>query len=320
MRRILRAARFFAAIALAVSITRAPAASAEHAWIQPSTFVAPYGGEPVTVRLFVGNDWRTQDERAVDPESIVRFRVTGSTGRSDLAPQVRSDTKPLTRVDYLREGLHVVTLDLAPEFRELPAEQFEDSLRDDHLGAILTKRAEFGESKHSGRELHRRSCKAILQVGERRDGGAATIVGSDLELLPAAIQEHHLSLDVRFQGRPIPDLLVEVLSQPGEDSAGVASVSARTDPRGRVELDIPSVGQQLVRARHLVRCEECDGVEWLSFGSTLLYASPAMPAAPRAAIHAYRAPDEDHRGALSLALALVVLGAAAYFVKVAPRA
>ena len=43
MRRILRAARFFAAIALAVSITRAPAASAEHAWIQPSTFVAPYG-------------------------------------------------------------------------------------------------------------------------------------------------------------------------------------------------------------------------------------------------------------------------------------
>ncbi len=301
----------FAACATTITLD----ARAHDQWLLPSTFVAPYGGEPITVRLFVGEDWRIESERGLLPERIVRFRVTGVTGRTDLASQVLPNTQPLARVDHLREGIHVIALDLTPAFLELPAEKFESYLREEGLEAIVAQRAARGESKHSGRERYQRSLKAVVQVGEKRDASAATIVGSDLELLPSSIEPRRLSLDVRFQGKPLPDLLVELVTRQGDDVTHVAKVSAKTNARGSVSLDVPKAGTHLVRAVHMIRCEECDDVEWQSYWSSLVYASPTAPIEQARTSPSMTPTGRAERVALSLALALVVLGAGAWFVR-----
>lgn len=311
-----RLVRSVVALALAASAAAIKSdAWAHDQWLLPSTFVAPYGGEPIAVRLFVGEDWRIESERAVLPERIVRFRVTGVTGRTDLAPQVLPDTRPLAHVDHLREGVHVIALDLTPAFLELPAEKFEAYLHEEGLDAIVAQRATRGESKHSGRERYQRSLKAIVQVGDKRDGSAATIVGSDLELLPSAIEPHRLALDVRFQGKPISDLLVEVVTRRGDDVTNVAKRSAKTDARGSVRFEVPNAGTHLVRAVHMVRCEDCDDVEWQSYWSSLVYEAPAPPS-DEARPSASTAPmGRADRVALSFALAVVTLCAAGWFVR-----
>ena len=305
--------RFLAAATATLVELASTGARAHDQWLLPSTFVARYGGDPVSVRAFEGDDWRIEDERFVDPERIIRFRVTGLTGRTDLAPQVRPDGRPLAHVDGLREGLHVIALDLTPAFLERPADELETSLHAEGLDAIVARRAALGESKHSGREQTQLSMKAIVQVGDKRDGSAATIVGSDLELLPASIEPTKLALDVRFQGKPLPDLRVEIVTRQGEDVIHVTKVEAKTDPRGHVLLSVPSTGTHLVRAVHMVRCEECDDVEWQTYRSSLVYVSPTASAHKVAPAIRSEGTNPAERVALSLALALIALGTAGWF-------
>ncbi len=253
-------------------------ANAHEFWIEPSTFTPERGGL-LGVRHCVGDGFEGWS-LARNAGRIEQFIAAGPAGDQ---PIVGLDgSTPAGVVRLTTAGGHVLAYRSNPAFQDLPAERFEEHLRDKGLDGIVALRKARGTSFRPAREAYSRHAKALVRVG---DSGADPIdraMGLQLEL----VAEPHLfreradgrrTFRLLHEGRPLGGALVAA-TRPGtadEDQR------VRTDADGRAVFTMRESGMWRVAAVHMIAARRNLRADWESLWASLTFELP--PQSPPAA-------------------------------------
>ena len=162
----------------AVAVVRAPL-FAHDMWIEPATF-APEPGQIVAVKLRVGQDL-LGDPLPLDPALVNQFVVEDAVGRRPVVGRNGADPAGLLRVAM--PGLLVIGYRSNPSFVELPAEKFNQYVKDEGLDAVAAQRARRNELGAAAHELFSRCAKSLVLSGSASDAQGDRRLGFTLELV-----------------------------------------------------------------------------------------------------------------------------------------
>ena len=254
------------------ALTITTPALAHDQWLEPTTAIVP-AGTKAEVRLFVGEDLKSDEEKAFERAKFTRLSIASRNGPIDLLGALTEGAKPVVVVDRLGDGEFLVAADRAPVHIELTPEKFEAYLKEESLEPIIKERAKRGESKNPGRERYMRFLKSLVHVGHDAPHGLATnVLGQKLEIVldraPTATAK--IAGRVLFDGRPLADVAVDlhVRSKDGK----VSSHRANTTPDGKVTFPILGAGFAEARLVHMRRCvSDCKDTEWESFWTSFTF-------------------------------------------------
>jgi len=307
--------------AISIGALVAPnAASAHDYWMVPQPLVAP-GDQEVTVSLLVGEDFVAEEEKVHQAGRATRFVHLHGETSTDLLPAAVEGAAPILRVRVAGAGGHLFALDRNPAKIEMPAAKFDEYLRHEGLDEVAAERTRRGESSISGRERYTRHLKALVQVGDARDGSFAKVLGQPLEIVPErdpafAAPGERLPVKVQFRGAPLAGARIEAFSRVGDDVRGA---DLRTDGRGLVEIPIDRRGVWLIRMVHMVRCDGCADADWESMWASYVFASRppegGTVTAPPMLAHPKGKPEENRTGrnlGIGVAIALPIVSLAAF--------
>jgi hypothetical protein len=248
-------------------------------WIEPTTF-APGSGEIVGVRLRVGQDL-LGDPIPRDPALLREFIVDDSEGRKPVVG--RDGRDPAGYVRAATPGLLVVGYHSHPSSVELPAEKFNQYLKEEGLDAVAALRAARGQSGAVAKEMFTRCAKSLMLSGPAGAGQRDHALGFTLELVaernPYALAAgQDLPVRLTYEGRPLAGALVVAMNQsnPSERQA------VRSDKDGRARFRISGSGMWLIKAVHMIEAPSGSKADWASYWASLTFALDA-PARQRQA-------------------------------------
>ena len=256
--------------ALAAALLLPPVAALAHDfWIEPSTF-RPSVGSTVAVSLRVGERFQG-DAVGRSSQRIVRFVLRSPGGErpipgeegGDPAGQAAASEPGLLTIGYRSNNARV----------ELPAEKFEQYLREEGLERVIALRARRGESAKPSRERYSRCAKSLIAAGDAT-AGTDTPLGFTFEIVSdrnpyAARAGEALPFRILLRGKPAAGVLVTALPREAPDSR----VTARSDSRGRVALRLPAPGVWMVKAVHMEAVAAQDA-DWESLWASLTFELP----------------------------------------------
>jgi uncharacterized GH25 family protein len=243
-------------------------AFAHDVWIEPTTF-HPRSGEQVGVRLRVGDNL-SGDSLPRDPARVNAFVVADAVGRKPLAGHAGDD--PAGSVRVAAPGLMVIGYHSNPSATELPAEKFNQYLKEEGLDAAAALRARRNETHVPARELFSRCAKSLLLSGAASDTQGDRLLGFTLELLaernPYALRDGEaLPVRLLYQNRPLAGALVVAMNRTNP----AQKLTARTDNQGRVRFQLQRGHLWLVKAVHMERASIMSKAEWTSFWASLTF-------------------------------------------------
>jgi uncharacterized GH25 family protein len=125
-----------------------------------------------------------------------------------------------------------------------------------------------------GRELYRRSCKLWLSGADPRR--ITRPYGLPLELVPDTdpTAASRIAFHVLYEGKPLAGALVRAWRRPPgvaeTDSLGPVR-SGKTDPTGRVSLDLRGDGRWLISTVHMVPSPDPALADWQSTWASLTF-------------------------------------------------
>lgn len=242
--------------------------SAHDLWIEPATF-APQPGQAVGVRLRVGENL-VGDALLRDPALIQEFVYADAAGRKSVAGIAGDDPAGTLRVAV--PGLTVIGYSSHPSAVELPAEKFNQYLKEEGLDAVIAERARRKETAAAVRERFLRCAKSLLLSGPAGNGQGDRALGFTLELVaernPYALRAGEaLPLRLTYQNRPLSGALVVAMNS--LDPARKQSL--RTDNDGRVRFQVRPGGLWLIKAVHMVRAPVVSKADWTSYWASLTF-------------------------------------------------
>lgn len=262
-----------------VAIVESSAAlSAHDMWIEPATFF-PRLAEIVPVHLLVGQDL-LGDPLPRDGRLIDQFIVEDAEGRKPVVG--RDGRDPAGFVRAAAPGVMIVGYHSRPSAVELPAEKFNQYLKEEGLDVIAALRARRGETNAPARELFARCAKSLVVSGSTTSQSADRVLGFPLELVAennpyARGTAQELSVRLLYDNRPLAGALVAAMNR----LDGGEKVTARTDRDGRVRLRLRSNGMWLVKAVHMIAAPPASGAQWASFWASLTFERGSGDAAGR---------------------------------------
>ncbi len=237
-------------------------------WIEPTTF-SPQPGQVVGVKLRVGQGL-LGDPLPRNAELIKQFVVEDASGRKPLVGRDGRDPAGYMRSDAA--GLMVVGYFSNPSTVQLPAEKFNEYLKEEGLDAVAALRARRNETGSGVHELFARCAKSLVlsgAAGERQNDRA---LGFTLELVaernPYALKAgEDLPLRLVYENRPLAGALVVAINRlhPSE------KVSGRTGKDGRVRLHLQPGGMWMVKAVHMIPAQSNAGADWMSYWASLTF-------------------------------------------------
>ena len=254
-------------VAGVVALACAPAFSHD-LWLEPATF-SPQAGEGVAVRLRVGENL-VGDALLRDPALIQDFIYVDAAGRKPVAGRAGDD--PAGFIRFPAPGLTVVGYHSHFSAVELPAEKFNQYLKEEGLDAVLAERARRSQSGAGVRERYARCAKSLLLSGPPSDAQGDRPLGFTLELVaernPYALRTgEELPLRLTFQNRPLAGVLVVALNS----RAPARKQAQRTDSNGRVRFQLAPGGMWLIKAVHMVRAPVISNTDWMSYWASLTF-------------------------------------------------
>ncbi len=226
-------------------------------WIELADF-SPELGDTVGVKLRVGQDL-LGDPIPRDPSLIRQFFVEDSEGRKPLVGRNGVDPAGFLRVTA--SGLHVLGYLSNPSPVELPAEKFNQYLKDEGLSRIPA-------SQGKVRERFTRCAKSLVLAGP---GSASDLkLGFPLELIaeqsPYALRGQDLPIRLTYEDKPLAGALVVAFNRKNP----AQKLTARTDQEGRVRLRIHGDGLWLIKAVHMIPSTTPDA-DWFSYWASLTF-------------------------------------------------
>src|SRR5882724_10311644 len=242
--------------------------SAHDMWIEPTTFF-PSVGQIVGARLRVGQDL-LGDPLPRDPALLNQFVVEDAAGRKPLVGRDGADPAGFLRV--AAPGLLVVGYFSNPSRVELPAEKFNQYLKEEGLDAVAALRARRNQTGAPAHELFSRCAKSLVLSGSSNEQQADRQLGFTLELVaernPYALRAgEDLPVRLTYQSRPLAGALVTAMNRlnPAE------KLTARTDNEGRVRFRLRPGGMWLIKAVHMLPAPAGSNAEWTSFWASLTF-------------------------------------------------
>jgi len=246
-------------------------------WIEPRPFL-PAPGQIVSIRLRVGQNL-LGDPLPLDPALVNQFVVEDVAGRRPVVRRDGADPAGLVRV--ATQGLLVIGYGSNPSRVELPAEKFDQYLKEEGLDAIAALRARRGNAGATV-ELFSRCAKSLVLSGPPSEGAGDRRLGFALELVaernPYALRAgQELPVRLTYQNRPLAGALVVAMNRSGPSER----LAARTDADGRVRFRLSPGGMWLIKAVHMVPAPAGSDAEWASFWASLTFEPGAGDSAGR---------------------------------------
>ncbi len=248
----------------------APAAAHEF-WIEPANFRPP-AGQPLDVRLYVGQEFRG-DTMIYLPESFERF-VTITARRRQNVPGLPGDD-PAARLTPADPGLMLIAYQSTRYSLDMDAPTFEKYLEKEGLDAIRTVRVKRGERDKPVHEVYSRCAKSLLAVGDRDDGLDATRpIGLRLEIVPKTTiyrlkRDQTLEIQLLYENQPLAGAQVMAFSKKKLKTQLVQ----RTDAEGRARFVLPHADVWLLSAVHMIPAPADAKADWESFWASLSFES-----------------------------------------------
>ena len=256
--------RLVRAVALAAAAVAPSAAAAHDFWIEPNAFALSVG-EPLTLRLRVGEAFRG-DPVPRRAAAIERFSLLGPEGEVAVPGVEGADPAGVVRPST--PGVHVIAYRGRRSAIALAPELFEGYLREEGLERVAAARRHAGTSGRPGREVFSRCAKTLVRVEPARGAGWARAAGLELEILPDADPWAAVGGTIPFRvlhrGTPLAGVQVVAMERdrPGERRLG------RTDAGGRVAFHLRP-GTWLLKTVHMLVAPPDTGADWESLWASL---------------------------------------------------
>src|SRR2546427_8547102 len=153
--------------------------AAHDMWIEPTSFL-PDAGTVIGLRLRVGQDF-LGDPLPRDPALIDQFISIDSTGRKPVYGRDGAD--PAGLIHVAETGLLIIGYQSHPKPIVLPANTFNQYLREEGLDAIAELRARRNQTSSDAKEIFARCAKGLVHYGTPTDAQADRVLGFTLELV-----------------------------------------------------------------------------------------------------------------------------------------
>lgn len=257
---------YWAATALLLFLTF-PVLSHDY-WFKPEFFFAPIG-RSVAVHLYVGDEYKIEEERPLQKDRTVNFQMfSASQPRLDLVSRGQDNQIPVARLNFSSPGNHLIAMERTGQQIKLEAARFNQYLNEEGLQSIIRLREKAGESGREGRERYRRYLKALFQVGQRHDNTYKRVIGQKLEILPESNPYSvrlggTLGVRILFEGKPLANAKVFAYN---DNDGDIHQQSKFTGVDGTAVFRLDRPGEWLIRLVHMRRCvADCAEIDWESF-------------------------------------------------------
>jgi uncharacterized GH25 family protein len=237
-------------------------------WIEPAAFF-PAAGQIVAVKLRVGQDFAGEPLPRI-AALINQFTFDDSSGRKPIVGRNGADPAGYLRVDA--PGLLVLGYRSNPSQVELPAEKFNQYLREEGLETIAAIRASRNQTGAGAHEIFARCAKSLVLSGTLAEEQSDRNLGFTLELVaernPYTLHPgDDLPVRLTYEDRPLAGALVIAMNRlnPGE------KISVRTASDGRARLRLRSDSMWLIKAVHMIPALEGTGADWASYWASLTF-------------------------------------------------
>jgi uncharacterized GH25 family protein len=246
----------------------AHAAVAHDFWIEPSTY-RPRVGTNLMASLRVGQEF-VGDPVARDSSMIERFIVRDGAGEREIPGLERRDPAGYLAVE--RSGLAVIGYRSRPKYLEMPADKFEQYLKDEGLEPVIASRKRSGDSLKPSREIFSRCAKSIILAdgggsGARFDMPLAFRYEIVAKTNPYQMKNDEMSVVVLYDGKPLPNALVVAMHQ--EDPS--LRFRVRSDAKGRVTFHLPKRGIWLIKSVQMIPAPAGSNADWESLWASLTF-------------------------------------------------
>ena len=262
---------FAAALLFAVCAS----ATAHEFWVEPSEF-NPASGARVDVRLCVGDGFEGWP-LARNEQRIERFAAIGAHTEQRLLGLDGADPAGVARLET--PGRHILAFESKYSLSKMQAEEFSAYLNEKGLERILAQRAQRGETQFPARDAYTRHAKALIRVGDSREGTADRTIGLRLELIAEPVRgDAARAFNLLYQGKPLADALLTATRLGGADG----DLHARTDKQGRATFILERAGVWRIGAVHMIEARDKKIADWESLWASITFESLEAPTAPKA--------------------------------------
>lgn len=242
-------------------------------WMQLSAYrVQP--NQIVKVGLHVG-DIYPGESFPRSSARIEKFFAVGADGELPILGREGQDPAGLVR--FAGPGQYALGYRSRPSSVELPAEKFEQYLRDKGLTKVIDSRAAAGTSAAPGREIFSRCAKSLVKVGDATTG-YDRVIGLRLELVPEAdpftlTPGGQLPVRLLYEGRPCAGITItSTLVPPASASSSTEHVSVKTDDQGRARIPVNAGGLWILSAVEMVPAPAAEPkADWESLWASLTF-------------------------------------------------
>jgi uncharacterized GH25 family protein len=240
-------------------------------WIEPSTFFVA-SGQAIALRLLVGQQLlgdpiprssRAFHEFIVEDQVSLRRPVIGREG---------FDPAGVLRIE--NPGIQVVGYFSKPSFVEIPAEKFNEYLKEEGLDQIAALRAKRKQLQMDVKEQFSRCAKSLVSAAGSTGpaGGGDRALGFPLELIAGKspygmVAGDALPVQLLHEKKPIAGVLVVAMNRmhPAE------TVKVRTDQNGRATLKLTSTGMWMIKAVHMLELPQGSEAQYHSLWASLTF-------------------------------------------------
>ena len=166
----------------ALTVTTAVAV-AHDMFLKPAQFfVAP--NTPIPAVLLNGTFDKSMN--SINRARLADISIVTPTGRTQLDTTAWNPKGDTSRVSFQAGagGTYVLGVSTKPNAIEMEAKDFNAYLTEDGLPDELARRETKGELKTDAHERYEKHVKSIVQVGDTRSAGFATVLGYPAEIVP----------------------------------------------------------------------------------------------------------------------------------------
>ena len=220
-------------------------ARAHDMFLKPAAF---FVAEHAPVPTILLNGTFGKSENSITRERIADLSLVSPAGRARLDTTRWDATGDTSRVtlETGAAGTYLFGVSTRPSEIELDPKDFNDYLRLDGIPDELARRRRAGELARPATERYSKHVKTLIQVGEARSDGYATVLGYPAEIVPlenpyAVRLGGSLRVRVLIDGLPLPNAY---LLYGGTTAGGsrIAELATRSDSAGVARIRLTARG------------------------------------------------------------------------------
>ena len=257
-------------------------------WLSPQKYFFSIR-ETAHISFKVGENFNGENWKGNQKKVSHIWHYTPAKQMYELSTKLTDAVGDSLLLPLAEPGTHMITFQSNNSFIELPANSFNDYLKEDGLSEIAAYRSAHQQSSEPGKEYYQRSVKTIIQVGEEPTNTCSIPTGLPLDIipqknpyeLPEGLTKKDLikvKFKVLFKEKPLQNALVKVWFRlPGKP---VQKLEYLTDKGGWITTE-RHPGIFMVSCVHMEQHTADAVATWQSYwGSVTFEYSQVFPGSP----------------------------------------